>query len=97
MKHCCHCGLKSQLQKFKAGKLGLLGGFLIIGHLLFHVAECLILPAIIVAFNHHDVEAVEEIPSEVIVAEFLTTPSDDLIALRADFFQTLEYNYPLKR
>lgn len=97
MKHCCHCGLKSQLQKFKAGKLGLLGGILIVGHLLFHVAECLILPAVFIAFNHHDTEAVEEIASEVVVTESITTPSDDLIALHADFFQTLEYNYPLKR
>ena len=50
MKHThCHCGLKEQLKKFRAGKLGLIGGVLILGHLLFHVAECLILPAIFLA------------------------------------------------
>lgn len=47
----CHCGLKEQLKKFRAGKLGLVGGVLILGHLLFHVAECLILPAIFLAAN----------------------------------------------
>ena len=51
MKHHCHWGLHSQIKKLRAGKLGLLGGVLIVGHLLFHVAECLILPAIIMAIN----------------------------------------------
>lgn len=51
--HDCHCGLHNQIKKFKAGKLGLLGGILIVGHLLFHVAECLILPVIFVGFTSH--------------------------------------------
>lgn len=60
MKH-CHCGLHEQVKKIRTSKLGLLGGVLIIGHLLFHVAECLILPAVIMAIHgDHDAEATSE-------------------------------------
>lgn len=53
--HHCHCGLHDQLKKFRARKLGLLGATLMVAHLLFHVVECLVLPALIVGFSgHHD-------------------------------------------
>lgn len=61
MKHHCHCGLKEQINKLKAGKLGLLGGVLIIGHLLFHVVECLVLPALFIGFSHDDAEAATDL------------------------------------
>ena len=48
MKHCCHCGFREHFSHFKTKKLGLLGGVLLILHLLWHVAECLILPALFV-------------------------------------------------
>lgn len=64
--HHCHCGLKEQLKKLKAGKLGLLGGILIIGHLLFHVVECLVLPVIFVGFTHDDAEAVTELDDDML-------------------------------
>ena len=49
----CHCGLSDQFHKFRAKKLGLVGAALLVGHLLFHVVECLILPVIIVGFSSH--------------------------------------------
>lgn len=53
--HHCRCGLHNQLKKFHAKKLGLLGVTLMVAHLLFHVVECLVLPAIIAGFSgHHD-------------------------------------------
>lgn len=66
MKHHCHCGLKSQIKKFKAGKLGVFGGILIIGHLLFHVVECLALPTILMALRGNSAEAAT---SQIIDAE----------------------------
>lgn len=53
--HHCHCDLHAQFKKFRAKKLGLLGAALMVGHILFHVVECLVLPAILVGFSgHHD-------------------------------------------
>ncbi len=57
--HHCHCGLKSQLAKLRAGKLGLLGIIFIVGHLLFHVAECLVIPAIFMAASGNAAESAE--------------------------------------
>lgn len=96
MKH-CHCGLKGQIKKFKAGKLGLLGGILIIGHLLLHVAECLILPAFLIAFHPHNAEAVEDLTNEEFKETTFATQLDFSYSLQADFFENLEYYYPLKR
>lgn len=97
MKHHCHCHFREQLRNFKAGKLGLLGGFLIVGHLLFHVAECLVLPALLVAFNHHDAEAADELTAaDLPEVTFATTPHDGL-TLQTNFYDTLEIYYPLKR
>ncbi len=71
----CHCGLKEQLKKFRAGKLGVLGGILIVGHLLFHVAECLVIPAIIIAFGGNAAETMETNivnPSEISLEDSLS-------------------------
>lgn len=57
--HDCHCGFEKHLAKFRRGrKLGILGAVLISLHILWHVAECLILPAIFVAFSHHHQETI---------------------------------------
>lgn len=85
MKHThCHCGLKEQLKKFRAGKLGLLGGALILGHLLFHVAECLVLPAIFLAVGSN--------------AEGETHPSSELsiLALQETTFGEFLKHLPLE-
>lgn len=89
-RHHCHCHFRDQLTKFKAGKLGLLGGFLIVAHLLFHVAECLLLPVIIASFSHHDAEAVAELNTEEMQETTHNTASDQLNILHGDFFQTIE-------
>lgn len=75
MKHGCHCHLHEQLKNFKAGKLGLLGGLLIVGHLLFHVAECLVIPVIIAGLSHHDAEAIEEISRNELAKTTLAEPN----------------------
>lgn len=80
MKHHCHCGLHDQLKRFSAKKLGLLGITLMIGHLLFHVVECLILPALIVGFSgHHDhqtasAESLETVTAVIEESLLETTP-----------------------
>ena len=60
--HHCHCGLKAQVKKFRAKKLGLVGVVLMGLHILFHVVECLVLPAILVAFSgaHDEATATNE-------------------------------------
>lgn len=93
--HHPHCKLDEQVKKFKAGKLGLLGSLLIVGHLLFHVAECLIVPAIIVAIGHHDASASEELSS----AELPQATFDPAWARSQDyhikFTDALEFLRPL--
>ena len=70
--HHCICGFKDQLHKFRAGQLGLLGGALIVGHLLFHVAEVLILPVIFVGFSgHHHSESHEASAEELLETTFV--------------------------
>lgn len=64
--HHCHCGLKSQLHKFRARKLGLVGIVLMGLHILFHVAECLVLPAILVAFSGPHDEATATSSDEIV-------------------------------
>lgn len=53
----CHCGFKSHLKSLKAGKLGFLGALLFGLHFLFHVVECLVLPAVLVGLGGHFTEA----------------------------------------
>lgn len=61
MKHChhCHCGFAERSKKFKAGKLGWLGGVFVVLHLLYHVAECIVLPAALLAMHGKTAEAAE--------------------------------------
>lgn len=94
-RHSCHCGLKDQLRKMKAGKLGLLGSVLIVGHLLFHVAECLVIPAILIAANRQDAEAVQEINLLDILEDDNSVTHVQQETLQEDFFQTLREYYPL--
>lgn len=58
MKHSCHCGFEQHCKKLKARKLGKLGVLLVGLHLLYHVAECLILPTVLIGvseyFAHRD-------------------------------------------
>lgn len=56
MKHHCHCGLKEHFTKFSFKKFGVFGAFLMVGHILFHVVECLIVPALLVAWSGHALE-----------------------------------------
>lgn len=98
MKHCCHCGLGEKIHQFKAGKLGLFGGILIVLHLLFHVAECLVIPALIVAFRGETVAT-----SEITENDTVETPSLPYLSyeqnalLREDFYQSLVKYSPLTR
>lgn len=81
MKGHCHCGLKEHFQVLKMKKLGFLGALLMVLHLLFHVVECLILPAILVAFSQ---------PSEAATA--VEPEASNQISLEED--QSLTHFYP---
>lgn len=95
MKH-CHCGLHEQIKKFKAGKLGLLGGILIVGHLLFHVAECLVIPALLMAFNRQDVEAIEQLSLPETQETTYENILPDFRNHELTFCEALENSRPLK-
>lgn len=52
----CHCGFNKHLSRLRAktGKrLGIFGVTLMVGHFLFHVVECLVLPAILMGVGGH--------------------------------------------
>ncbi len=87
--HHCHCGFSEKCQKFRAGKLGLLGGVLVVLHLLYHIAECLVLPAIFIAINGNSAEAAElsepELTETTVLNDF-----KELKALRTSFYDSLE-------
>lgn len=102
MKHHCHCGFKKHRDLSKGKRLGALGVTFMVLHLLYHVAECLILPAVFMAFsNHHDDTAVAvsetEIISEQINLDEATASEKSLILtnlksqprLYTNFFETL--------
>ncbi len=97
MKHCCHCHIDEQIKKFKAGKLGLLGGVLIIGHLLFHVAECLVIPVIIAGLNRRPVEAIEELDEKELSETAIASHSDSLVSLKLSLSESIQQNYPISR
>lgn len=68
----CHCGLHEHL-KTGSKRLGLAGGVLFILHLLWHIAECLIIPALFTAVTHVvNAESLES-PSVTIIQESSTT------------------------
>lgn len=56
MKHCAKCRFEKHLRFFTIKKAGLLGVILMVAHLVFHIVELLILPAILVAFSSHATE-----------------------------------------
>lgn len=94
MKHHCHCGLGDKLHQLKAGKLGLLGGIFLVLHLLFHVAECMVLPALIVAFRGETV-ATSEL-SEQEATEYSALPQPHRSVLYVEFRTSLEIYSPLR-
>lgn len=51
MKNRCHCGLKEHFCHFRARKLGALGLVLMGIHIIFHIVECLVLPAILIGLS----------------------------------------------
>lgn len=81
--HHCRCGFEKRLSKVKqrknGKKLGMLGVSLFCLHILWHVAECLILPAVFVGIGGkvagENVEAVENAP---VVAEKTLIAPDEL-------------------
>ena len=101
MKHHCHCGFKERHQLGKGRKLGVLGVTLMVLHLLYHVAECLILPAIFMAWSGHSAEdaiaaeATSPESSEQIELDLAESPRTQPIIfssrpqLYTDFFETL--------
>lgn len=98
MKHHCHCGFEKRHQLAKGKKLGVFGAALMVLHLLYHVAECLILPAVFMAWSGHSAEdaiaAEAENPesSEQISLDVTETPNSETIfstVLYTDFFETL--------
>lgn len=94
MERHCHCHLHAQIRKLKAGKLGILGGILIVGHLLFHVAECLVLPAVMMALQGNTAEAAEvsaEDITELTATQDLTFSHD----FQMSFTESLQ-KYPLQ-
>lgn len=52
MKSQCHCGLKEHFLHFRAKRLGIFGIFLMGLHILFHIVECLVLPALLVGLGN---------------------------------------------
>lgn len=94
MKH-CHCHFREQVKKFKAGKLGLFGGILIVGHLLFHVAECLIIPALLVAIHREDAEAIEELTDTQLQETTFNNILSDLYNPKLTFQEALKNSRPL--
>lgn len=99
MKHHCHCGLKKHFKLFRTKKLGALGIVLMGLHILFHVAECLVLPTIIAVLSGKNSEPVSatDAPESVILVESVPTetafcPTD--LALHSPFY--LRAPYPLR-
>lgn len=59
MIHHCHCKFEEKRKKLSAGKFGIFGGVLVVAHLLYHVAEFLVLPVFLLAAHRDDAEASE--------------------------------------
>lgn len=92
MKHHCHCGLEKHLERFRLKKFGVAGAILMILHILFHVVECLVLPAALVALGGHAVEedaaAVSE--SVIVVSDEEVEPTVSASSLLVDFHESLQ-------
>lgn len=98
MKHHCHCGFKKRHQLARGKKLGALGVAFMILHLLYHVAECLILPAVFMAWSGHSAEdAIAAEAENPETSEQIELSMDDLgetslpftTPLYTNFFETL--------
>lgn len=62
----CHCQFKAHCKSLRAKRLGLLGGIIMVVHLLYHVAGCLFLPAAFMALHdhlHHDTQDIYRRPA----------------------------------
>lgn len=92
MKHHCHCGLEKHLERFRLKKFGAVGVVLMILHVLFHIVECLVLPAALVALGGHAVEEDAAAVSESV----MTVPAEeielatDTSSLLVDFHESLQ-------
>lgn len=86
-------------------KLGFAGGVFLVLHLLFHVAECLILPSILVGLGGHlseesaaatdgESSIVEEIPeTDPILRRYDFSTHTDIPVYDVDFYQIRLWNY----
>lgn len=94
MKH-CHCGLREHFASLRLKKLGALGAVLMILHLLFHVVECLLVPAILVAIHQQSVQA--EAAARPVTAEALVEPvlGTSYLPLRDVDFAESRYRYEI--
>lgn len=84
MKH-CHCGLREHFQSLRAKRLGAFGVVLMVLHILFHVVECLLIPALLVAFHHDEATSAtvpDSDPQSASVLELEYSPLE-----KTDFFE----------
>lgn len=93
--HChCHCGFEEKRKKLRAGKFGVLGGCLVVLHLLYHVAECLVLPAILIAVHRNNAEAADVdhtlLEETTFSDKFFTSSPAQSESIQIDFFDSLE-------
>lgn len=95
MKHHCHCGLERYLQRFRVRKFGALGIVLMVLHVLFHVAECLVFPAILVALGGRAAEEQAAATGEITTAiiEESAGASYSLTQDLVDFQQSLQTTF----
>lgn len=89
-----HCHLCEHNAKIRAKNLGILGGLLIVLHLLFHVAELLLLPTLFAVFHHHGAEALSELDDNNLTETTFVSGFADVEVLRLGFQETLT-TYPL--
>ena len=85
MKHHCHCGFEKRHQLSKGKRLGALGATFMILHLLYHVAECLILPAVFMAFSNHSADEAIAATDDTIITEEVETTTTQPASARATF------------
>lgn len=95
--HYCHCGFKAHVAALRAKKLGFLGIIFFCLHFLFHVVECLVLPAVLVGLGGHfsETPAVAIESGQVVLTEpqeAMLEPSSVKL-LRLDLSDTLLWNF----